>query len=303
MSRRLPNLNQLRAFEAAARHLSFKKAAEELHVTHAAVSHQIKALEEDLGRPLFRRLPRKVELEAGAAEFALRLGASFDQIEEAASSIRDTKQSGRIRMSAVPAFGYRFVLPRLARFREAHPDIEVEIELQAGIVSLEDGEFDAALRYGGGAWAGLDKMLIFRDILAVVASPTLIAGRALPLAPVEIAGMPYAVSTGAGRDWRSWCAGQGLESPERPAPLPLDNRAVVLDFLLAGGGVALTDLRFAANELASGQLVQLHPDTVEGTNGTYLVWPKTRVVDPKLTAFGAWLRSEVAAMDTVRDGA
>ena len=104
MTRRLPNLNQLRAFEAAARHLSFKNAAEELHVTHAAISHQIKALEEDLGRPLFRRLTRKVELLPEAADLAERLAANLDDIAEAVARIREEKSKGHLKISAVPAF-------------------------------------------------------------------------------------------------------------------------------------------------------------------------------------------------------
>lgn len=297
MNRRLPNLNQLRAFEAAARHLSFKSAAEELHVTHAAISHQIKALEEDLGRPLFHRLTRKVELAPDAEAFAQSLGVSFDRIAEAAALVRDARAEGVIRISAVPAFGYRFVLPRLGQFREAFPKIEVEIELHAGLADLGGEGFDAALRYGAGTWPGLDGMLIFGDLLAPMASPALLAGRPLPLGDDEIAALPYAVSPGASRDWRRWFRARGQENLARPQPIALENRAVVLDYLLSGAGAALADLRFAAIELAAGHLVQLHPETIRGTNGTFLVWPKASVADPRIAAFGTWLKQEVDALN------
>jgi len=303
MSRRLPNLNQLRAFEAAARHLSFKKAADELHVTHAAISHQIKALEEDLGRPLFRRLTRQVELVPEAAELARHLARSFDEIAGAVHGLRLSGLRGRLRITAVPAFGYRFVLPILPAFGAAHPEIEVEVDLHAGIVELGGDGHDAALRYGGGEWAGIDARIIARDTMTPVASPALIAGEALPLSPARIAALPYAVSPGARRDWRNWCRAVGLENPARPTPLVLENRAMVLDFLVSGGGVGLADLLFASRELESGQLVRLHPATVAGVNGTYLVWPKAPPTDPKIAAFGDWLQAEVDAIRPADDRA
>lgn len=302
MTRRLPNLNQLRAFEAAARHLSFKNAAEELHVTHAAISHQIKALEEDLGRPLFRRLTRKVELLPEAADLAERLAANLDDIAEAVARIREEKSKGHLKISAVPAFGYRFVLPRLPDFHATHPGLEVELDLQAGLADLDGGGFDAGLRYGGGDWPGLDTRLIFRDTLAPLCAPAFLADRQLPLDPAEIATLPFAVSRGANRDWQSWCRTHGLDNPPRPAPLMLENRAVVLDYTVSGSGIALVDLRFAAKELETGQLICLHPTTVRGVNGTYLAWPRTPVADPRLLAFGDWLADQTATMEITVNG-
>lgn len=297
MSLPLPSLKQLRAFEAAARLGSFKAAAEELHVTHAAISHQIKALEEYLARPLFHRLTRKVELVPEAAALAERLTQSFEEISDAVEQVRQAKDGGQIRISSVPAFGYRFVLPRLPEFQALHPQIDIQIDLQASVVDMAAGGFDAAIRYGAGDWPGLEARLIFRDLTTPVCAPELVKGRALPLEPKDIAAMPYATSPGADRDWQNWCKAHRLANPARPTPIRLENRAVVLDFLLTGGGVAMTDLRFAVLELQRGQLVRLHHDAIDGVNGTYLVWPKTPVPDPKLTAFGDWLVTAVEAMD------
>lgn len=295
-ARHLPNLKQLRAFEAAARHLSFKAAAEELHVTHAAISHQIKALEEDLGRPLFRRLPRKVELLPDAEALALQLTHHLDEIAEATSKLRQSLKKGRLCISSVPAFGYRFVLPQLPDFHQRFPDIDLDIEFQSGLVEF-DGHYDAALRYGAGEWAGLDCRLISRDEIAPISAPSLVAGLDLPLDPTTIAALPYAVSPGADQDWIAWARKHGLGNPPRPHPLVLDNRAVVLDFILSGAGIALTDLRFCSKELEDGRLVRLQPGTIAGVNGTYLVWPKAPIADPKITAFGDWLVGKTGEMN------
>ena len=297
MSLPLPSLKQLRVFEAAARLGSFKAAADELHVTHAVVSHQIKALEEYLGRPLFHRLTRKVELVPEAIALADQLTQSFGDIAEAVDKVIDPQDGGALRISSVPAFGYRFVLPQLAEFHAQHPKIDVEVSLQAGIVDLSGGQFDAAIRYGKGDWPGFETRLIFRDQSAPLCTPDRVAGKVLPLDPQEIAAMPFAVSPGADQDWQTWCRNLGLNNPARPTPINLENRAVMLDFLLTGSGVALIDLKFASRELESGQLVCLHPEKIDGVNGVYLVWPKSSVPDPKITVFGDWLVKEIDDLD------
>ncbi len=298
MSHRLPNLNQLRAFEAAARLESFKGAAEELNVTHAAISHQIKALEEDLGRPLFRRLTRRVELLPDAAVLSSQLTRSLEEIAAAALTLRKDSLSGSLRITAVPAFGYRFVLPRLPAFHQEHEGLEVQIDLQAQIVQLGHGGYDAALRYGAGKWPGLESRLIIRDELAPIAAPSLFRNVKLPLDPADIAALPYATSSpGADSDWQKWLSLHDFAEIPRPTPIRLENRAIVLDYVLSGSGVALIDLHFAAKDLEAGTLVRLHPDTIKGINGTYLVAPKLPVQDQKVRAFGNWLTAEAESLD------
>ncbi len=293
MTRRLPPLNQLRAFEAAARLGSFKAAADELHVTHTAVSHQIKALEEELARPLFRRITRGVELLPEAEKLVSELSRSFDAITQAVDEVRARTHAGKLRISAVPAFGYRYVIPRLPKFRKQQPDLDIEFVLNARLADLDTGEFDAALRYGKGDWPGLDRREIFRDRMAPIAAPSLLDGRKTPLDAAEIAALPFAVSAGSRTDWDSWCRLLGLDNPARPTPLTLENRAVMLDFVLSGAGIALIDLTFASKELETGNLVQLHPETISGVNATYLAWKRMPVPDPRLTVFGDWLVGEV----------
>jgi DNA-binding transcriptional LysR family regulator len=138
--------------------------------------------------------------------------------------------------------------------------------------------------------------------LAPVASPAFLSGHPPQLSPDAIAALPYAISPGARLDWRNWCRTQGLENPARPAPLELENRAMVLDYLMSGGGIGLADMLFASRELDSGQLVRLHPDTIAGVNGIYLVWPKTPMPDPKIIAFGEWLSAEIETIDVSTRG-
>jgi LysR family glycine cleavage system transcriptional activator len=295
MSRHLPNLNQLRAFEAAARHLSFKLAAEELHVTHAAVSHQIKGLEQDLGLQLFHRVTRGVQLTPEAEIFAGELSRNFEAIAEAAARVVQGRRQGKLGISSVPAYGMRVLLPRLAKLRASHPDIDLEVSLELGLTDFHS--VSAAVRYGKGNWPGVDSELMHRDVLCPVCAPVLVAGRKLPLAVRDIVDLPVALSPGAEQDWKTWLRKAGHRGAGPAERQLMENRAVVLDFVLTGTGMALADLRFAAKELVSGQLIRLHRQTVEGVNGIYLVYPQTNFPDPRLVAFGSWLRSEAEAMD------
>jgi len=299
MGRPLPNLNQLRAFEAAARHLSFKLAAEELHVTQAAVSHQIKALEEDLGTALFRRVTRGVQLLPAAEIFAAELTRHFEEMATAAARLRQGQTKRPLRISSVPAYGMRVLLPRLHKFKDSHPGIEIDIGLELGLTDFHD--VDAALRYGRGNWPGVISRLLHRDILAPVCVPRLVSGRSLPLAPEVLATMPVAMSPGAADDWTAWFRAAHYQGPVDRDCQQIDNRAVELDYLLTGNGIGLIDLRFAAKELASGQLVRLHPLTVAGVNGIHLVQPKTGIPDARLAAFGDWLKAEAEAMEIADD--
>jgi LysR family glycine cleavage system transcriptional activator len=295
MHRHLPNLNQLRAFEAAARHRSFKMAADELHVTHAAISHQIKALEEDLGMQLFRRVTRGVQLAPEAEIFAADLSRSFEAITEAAARVVQARKSGPLRISSVPAYGMRVLLPRLPGLKSRHPDLDLAVDLELGLTDFST--VDAALRYGKGGWSGVTAELVHRDILCPVCAPALVAGRRLPLSPRDIVGLPIAISPGAEEDWKNWLRAAGHRGAG-PADLRrMENRAVVLDYLLTGMGAALADLRFAATELMSGQLVRLHKATVAGVNAIHLVYPQTGFPDRRIVAFGAWLKAEAEAMD------
>lgn len=290
MPRRLPNLKQLRAFEAAARHLSFKGAADELHVTHAAISHQIKALEDSLGQPLFRRITRGVRLTPEAEDYALALTAALDRIESATDTLVSERLIRPLRISVAPFYGSRVLMRRLPEFRDAHPDIAIEIDLDFGIVDFETSDMDAAIRYGLGDWPTLDVELIYRDVISPVCAPVMVAGRELPLDAAEIVRLPLATTKAPESDWACWLDAAGVTIPDDADVIRLDNRAIALDYALAGNGVAMADLRMIPFELASGSLVRLNPLSVAWERSMYLVRPKSNFRDPRLEALRDWLR-------------
>jgi LysR family glycine cleavage system transcriptional activator len=292
MPRRLPSLTQLRAFEAAARLGSFKAASDELHVTQAAVSHQIRALEHELGRALFQRETRQVHLLPEAAPLATELTNAFDGIAASVADLRGTAMGGVMRLSVAPFFGNRWLTPRLARFRALHPEIEVETVLSFDNVDLEAEGFDGAVRYGTGDWPGLDSHLIYRDRVGPVAAPELIADREPPLSVAALAGLALATTRNWQGDWKDWFAAAGHPSGPVGEPVVYDSRALVFDAILSGQAMAVFDVRMTAVDESKGRLVRLHPLIVERPQGIHVVTPRSLGADPRIEAFAAWLRLE-----------
>jgi LysR family glycine cleavage system transcriptional activator len=295
MARRLPSLNQLRAFEAAARHLSFKDGAAELCVTQAAISHQIKALEKTLGVQLFRRATRGVRLTDRAKGYAASLTHAFDAIAAATSQLADARMSGVLKVSAPPFYGNRWLLPRLPSFLARFPGLEVQVSLSVDAIDLARSDFDAAVRFGRGPWPGLASVLIARDIVGPVCAPRYVAGRTLPLDPREIRELDLATTKGSIQDWLDWFAAADVSSPGAMRTIDHDNSAFAFDAALSGNGVCLADVQLTASDEAAGNLIRLHPLTIERPRGIHLVYQETAVPDPRLTALADWLKDEVAS--------
>ena len=291
MSNRIPSFRQLRAFEAAVRLGSFKQAAAELFVTQAAVSHQVKALEETLGVNLFVRGTREVRPTDEAVAYAGRLATAFELVSTATADIDRKRMSGRLRISVAPFYGNRWLLPRLDAFRAANPELELEASLSFDLVDFQSSGIDAAVRYGLGDWPGLDAIGIHRDLVGPVCAPQLLAGRTPPIDPEEIARMPLVTTARWKEDWSAWFAATG--GPPVAGPMTeFDNRAFAFDSALSGNGVFLADIRMTASSEAAGNLVRLHPLTVDRPQGIHLVFPATRIRDPRIEAFGAWMKAE-----------
>jgi len=292
MPNRLPSFKQLRAFEAAARHRSFKKAASELFVTQAAVSHQVKALEEMLGLGLFVRGTREVRPTDEATAYAKRLGEAFDIVATATAEIDRNRMSGTLRLSVAPFYGNRWLLPRLEGFRAAHPDLVVEAALSFDLVDFSSSDVDAAVRYGIGEWQGLHNIPIHRDLVGPVCAPKLLAGRTPPLDPAEIASMLLVTTSSWKEDWSAWFVAAGSEMPSDALIKKYDNRAFAFDAALSGNGVFLGDVRMTASDEAAGHLVRLHPLIVERPQGIHLVYPASRLRDPRIEVLGEWMKHE-----------
>lgn len=295
LPRRLPNLNRIRAFEAAARHLSFKDAADELHVTHAAVSHQIKALEQELGRKLFVRLTREVRLTDAGRAFLPDLTRALDLIAQATTDVTGDRMEGRLTLSIAPFYGNRMVLPRLDRFHAAYPDLQIVANMSAAVVDFRKSDIDAAIRYGKGNWPGTTALLLHSDVSAPLCAPDYVAEKPLPLPPSDIARMTLACVAGREYEWQHWFTAVGF-SPQKPLRLvPYENRARALDLALSGHGACLADIRLLADDLEAGHLVRLHPHAAVQDMGMYVVFPQTSQPDPRVLALAEWLKQDINA--------
>ena len=321
MVRRLPSLTALRAFEAAARHLSFSRAADELHVTHAAVSHQIKALEAELGVALFRRMPRAVRLtEAGQAYFP-PLRDAFASMTEATAAVAAAREAGPLTISVAPSFATRWLVPNLHAFEARHPEIEVRSVISMQRVDLEAGDVAAAIRHGRGDWPGLTAHPLLAEELVPVCAPALLAGRAFGADGLAgRAGEDGGEDGGEGDgdappsppllhveprpdDWPTWFAATGRRPPPRGAGPGFPTLGLALDAAVSGLGVAVADRRLVAQDIAQGRLARAAPEAVPSDRGYFLVHPPARAGDPKLAAFRDWLAETVAAADARAPGA
>ena len=216
MGRRLPSLNALRAFEAGARHLSFTRAAEELHVTQTAISHQVRQLEAELGFSLFRRSTRRLELTAEGQRLALPLSQALDRIGEAVEAVRARRRDSVLRVSMAPAFGAKWLVGRLSRFWLAHPEVELELHHSPVLADFTRDDVDLAVRYGRGPWPGLVSELLIRLEKIPVCSPRLLEGEHPLRRPEDLA---HHVLLHEGDHafwlsvWREWmCAGDRLST-------------------------------------------------------------------------------------------
>ena len=296
MTRRLPNLKQLRTFEAAARHLSFNKAADELAVSQAAISHQIKALEEYFGCRLFDRLNRKVVLTEAATDLAVELTLSLDRIEKASNQFKSREMMGTIRVSVSPFYANRMILPYMDGFLSRHPDLHLELNYSYEIADLADPSIDGAVRYGPSDKQGANARLIHLDRVAPVASPSLVKEAHLPMTPADIAELPLAAVAGQEKYWHQWFDAAGLAMPSNCDLSRHEQRALALDFALAGNAVALADLPLIRNELKTGSLVCLSDTPVTLDRGIHLAAPPGPFFDARLMAFSNWLAEHVSRL-------
>ena len=296
MSRNLPPLNGMRAFEAAARHLSFTDAAAELSVTPAAVSHQVKALEAFLGVPLFVRLTRALRLtEAGEAALPV-LTEALDKLEDAADILRAHTSDPVLRVSVSPAFGALWLVPRLDRFQRAHPDIEIRIDGTDRTVDIAGGEMDVAVRYGPGGYKGVATSFLFNQRNTPVCSPALLNGPAPLKRPADLAHhtLLHIAWKDAEASWRMWLLAAGLSdiAPTRGPHFSQENMAV--QAALDGQGVALVGDRLVADHLAAGTLVSPFGANLKTplTFSYYLLHRPEDEETPKVSAFRDWIREE-----------
>lgn len=299
--RRLPPLNALRAFEAAARHLSFSAAAAELHVTPAAISHQIKGLEDDLGVKLFRRLNREVRLTDAGQACLPGLRDAFDRIAEAVGLAQRQDASGILTVSSSPAIAAKFLVPRVEKFRTLHPHIDLRVDASMHLVDFARENVHVALRYGRGRYPGLNTTLLMRSHVVPVCAPSLLRGPQALRTPDDLRHHMLIHDETLARDpscpdWAMWLRAAGVDRVDSHRGLRFNQVALALDAAIAGRGVVLTQNVFAADDLAAGRLVRLFDTATPVDFAVYVVTPPSLTTMPKVKAFCDWVVAEAEAM-------
>ena len=300
MNRRLPPLNSLRAFEAAARHLSFKRAADELNVTPAAVSHQIRALEEYCGTQLFRRMTRALRLtDAGQAALPL-LRDGFDKLADAAEAMKVEGRVGILTVSVAPSFGAKWLVPRLERFGTAHPEFDVRIDATDTLANFAGDGVDVALRYGRGTYRNMRAECLMAEVAFPVCSPRLLESGPPLRMPDDLRShtlihVQWKMEDDAVPNWRMWLRAAGVDGvdPERGPRFSADSMAV--DAAIEGQGVALAGAALVDGDLKARRLVQPFPPSITQATAFsyYLVYPEAKAGDAKVSAFRDWVTAEV----------
>lgn len=279
-------LNALRAFEASARHLSFTKAAIELCVTQAAISHQVKGLEERLGVELFRRLPRGLALTDEGRSLLPTLRESFDRI----AGLLERFETGRpvevLNVGAVGTVALGWLLPRLAGFRAAHPQIDLRLTTNNNRVDLAAEGLDYALRFGGGAWHGTAALRLFEAPMTPVCAPALSAKLHRPADLAE----HILLRSYRADEWTLWSEAAGIEPLQARGPV-FDSSIALAEVAAAGEGVALVPALLFSRYFDDGRL--LRPFPIEVSLGSYwLTWLQSRSLTPAMLAFRDWLTDE-----------
>ena len=291
MTARLPSLNGLRAFEAAARHMSFTQAASELNVTQTAISHQIKRLEEELGVRLFIRQNRALSLTPEAKDYLPGIRAAFNDLRLATDRLLRKDDGNVLTVSTLASLAAKWLLPRISDFQEKHPGIDVRITTSTALVDFRGGDVDAAIRYGRGQWPGLRADWLMADQMFPVCSPALLAGKKPLNKPEDLADhVLLHSSAGNDDDWRLWLTAAGLPTNLSKQPgVTFDLVFMTVQAAIDGVGVAMGRTSYVQDDIAKGRLVVPFEITLPVDAGFYLDSPQTRADSPKLSAFRSWL--------------
>lgn len=298
MPRTLPSLNALRAFEAVARHMSIAGAAEELHVTSAAVSHQIRHLEDHLGMPVFQRDGRNLTLtDAGQAGLpAIREG--FSLLTAAMDAIDSLGETGSLSISVAPSFATKWLLPRLHRFEEEHPEIDVRVNASMQLCDFAKDGIDVAIRYGAGTYGDLVSEKLIQESLIPVCSPNWLAANPPLRRPDDLKAHTLLHDDSPDNDpscpnWEMWLRAAGVDAIDASRGPRFNQSSLVLEAAMLGRGIALAKSTLAAADIASGRLVRPLPGHSPVGFAYWLVAPKSKLNLPKVSFFRDWLWNEV----------
>jgi LysR family transcriptional regulator, glycine cleavage system transcriptional activator len=290
---RLPSVHAIRVFEVAARHLSFTRAAEELGMTQAAVSYQIRILEEAVGVPLFRRASRRVTLTPVGERLMPAVAAAFSTLRRAFGEVLE-RSGSELAITALPTIASQWLVPRLGAFQLAHPKLAVRLDTSMAVVDFAEEPFDVGLRHGRGRWPGLEADLLLRDRFRPVCSAAF-AAKARLRTPRDLLKVPRLGDPGR---WKVWLAAAGVRDEAERANARLDLRDIEqleVTAAMAGHGVALTSTALFRRELDEKRLVAPFPRSAADGRDYWLVYPTARRQAEKIVRFRAWLLAEAKA--------
>jgi len=303
-NRMLPGTRALRTFEAAARHLNFTRAADEVGLTPAAVSYQIKDIEDQLGVVLFTRTSRSIQLTAAGAVLFEATADALDTLQRAAGRARRlTRSAAHLRVSLSPRFATNWLLPRLPRFRAAHPEVELTFDISDTLRDFEADDIDVAIRFGTGRYEGARSNRLFELLIVPVCSPKLIETgpplnepRDLVRHNHTLCYVDWKTDTMTWPNWRMWMAAAGVsdEGFDDSRCVAFSDSGYVVQAVIEGGAVGLADLDMIAADLAQGRLVRLFDVGVSmaPTYAYHLVYPEGSGEDARVVAFREWLLAE-----------
>lgn len=295
MRRKIPSTAALQAFDAAARHESFTRAAEELALTQSAICRQIAALEDFLGVRLFRRTRRGVRLTEAGQTYSRQVASRLDAVERDTLSVMAHHGSGaNVELAVVPTFATRWLLPRLADFGRRHPGVAVNLATRTRPFLFDETEFDAAIYFGDAGWPGTEAHYLMRENPVPVCSPALLGDRPA-LTPQEIAALPLLQQSTRPYAWRQWFGAHGVRIDHDMTGPRLELFSMLAQAAMHNMGVALIPPFLIQEELASGRLVTACRQTYRSERAYYLIIPERKAETASLTAFRDWLMQTAAA--------
>ncbi len=296
---KLPPANSLVVFEAAARHLNFTAAARELRVTQAAVSRQIRVLEDHLGVAVFRRQPRGLELTLAGERLHQAVTMGLEHIAHAAADIRRVRRPGELTVSTSVTFANYWLMSRIAKFRAAHPEVELRLVASAPVRDLAVAGIDLAVRYGSGNWPGVEAIHLLDNEVFPVCAPSYLAGRPPLREPADLLDETLLHLVEYDRNWvtwEAWLRALGVEGAPRGRGYQFDNYLVLTQAVLDGQGIALGGGRLAEDFLARGALVRPIDATLRSDRAFYLLVPTDVPLTRAGRLFRDWIREEAAAV-------
>ena len=292
MTRRLPPLNGLKAFETAARSESFTRAAQELNVTQGAVSQQVKRLEATLGLKLFRRERQRLILTEAGRNYLVVIRDALDQIAVGTQRLLQRQESGVLTISTSADFAAKWLVNRLSRFAERHPDVDLRVSATAPYADIARDDVDIAIRHGDGNWPGLDVQRLYSERLFPVCSPRLVAGRKRITKAADLLKFPLLRLEDA-KNWARLFEAAGVKAPVGPGPV-LNRASMLIDAAIDGQGIALARTALAAWDLINGRLVRPIDVSLRMANTYWIVCPKSALTVPKIATFRNWVFAETA---------